>query len=163
VPSYRIRPATAEDVGFLTDVVFTATQAQGRFPDGLDEQQWRTDFAQWTREQLLGEVPESTTSVIEVDDEPAGRLRIVATAGSIELAGIQLLPGFQRHGVGTAVIEGLKAQAAALGIPVDLDVEKDNPDARKLYDHLGFIQVGETEQEYKLRWGPPAGGGRGAC
>ena len=159
MPSYRIRPATAGDVGFLTDVVFTATQAQGRFPDGLDEQQWRADFAQWTREQLLGEVPESTTSVIEVDDEPAGRLRIVATAGSIELAGIQLLPCFQRHGVGTAVIEGLKAEAAALGIPVDLDVEKDNPGARKLYDHLGFIQVGETEQEYKLRWDPPAGGG----
>jgi ribosomal protein S18 acetylase RimI-like enzyme len=74
-----------------------------------------------------------------------------------------LLPGFQRHGVGTAVIEGLKAQAAALGIPVDLDVEKDNPGARKLYDRLGFIQVGETEQEDKLRWGPAAGGGRGAC
>jgi hypothetical protein len=55
--------------------VFTATQAQGRFPDGLDEQQWRTDFARWTREQLLGADPDSTTSVIEVGDEPAGRLR----------------------------------------------------------------------------------------
>ena len=65
----------------------------------------------------------------------------------------------QRHGAGTAVIEGFKAEAAALGIPVDLDVEKDNPGARKLSDHLGFIQVGETEQEYRLRWDPPAGGG----
>ena len=96
--------------------------------------------------------------MIEVDDEPAGRLRIVATVGSIELAGIQLLPGFQRHGIGTAIIEDLKAQAAVLGVPVVLDVEKDNPDARKLYVHLGFTQMGETEQEYKLRWAPPAGG-----
>jgi len=158
VLSYQIRPATAEDVGFLTDVVFEATQAQGRFPDGFNAQQWRTAFAQWTHEQLLGEDPDSATSVIEVDDEPVGRLRIVSTAGNIELAGIQLLPGYQRHGIGTAIIENLKAQAAALGIPVDLDVEKDNPDARKLYDHLGFIQVGETEQEYTLRWGPPARG-----
>jgi ribosomal protein S18 acetylase RimI-like enzyme len=158
VPNYRIRPATAGDVGFLTDVVFTATQAQGRFPDGLDEQEWRTGFAQWTREQLGGEDPDSTTSVIEVEAEPAGRLRIVATAGRLELAGIQLLPGFQRHGVGTAVIEDLKAQAAAQGVPLDLDVEKDNPEAHRLYVHLGFTQVGETEQEYKLRWSPPAGG-----
>jgi ribosomal protein S18 acetylase RimI-like enzyme len=139
-------------------VVFTATQAQGRFPDGLDEAEWRTGFAQWTHEQLGGEDPDSTTSVIEVDDEPAGRLRIVATAGSIELAGIQLLPGFQRHGVGTAIIEDLKAQAAALGVSLVLDVEKDNPDARKLYVHLGFTQMGETEQEYKLRWASPADG-----
>jgi len=58
VPSYRIRPATAGDVGFLTDVVFTATQAQGRFPDGLDEQEWRAAFAQWTRGQLGGEDPD---------------------------------------------------------------------------------------------------------
>jgi len=158
VPSYRIRPATAGDVGFLTDVVFTATQAQCRFPDGLDEQEWRAAFAQWTREQLGGEDPDSTTSVIEVGDEPAGRLRIVATAGYLELAGIQLLPGFQGHGIGTAVIEDLKTQAAALGLPVDLDVEKDNPGAHRLYIQLGFTQVGETEQDYKLRWSPPAGG-----
>jgi ribosomal protein S18 acetylase RimI-like enzyme len=80
-------------------------------------------------------------------------------AGSIELAGIQLLPCFQRHGVGTALIEDLQAQAAAQGIPVDLDVEKDNPGARKLYVHLGFTPVGETDQEYRLRWAPPAGAG----
>jgi ribosomal protein S18 acetylase RimI-like enzyme len=53
-----------------------------------------------------------------------------------------------------SVIEGLKAQAAAVGIPLDLGVEKDNPQARKLYERLGFRQVGETEQECKLRWNP---------
>jgi ribosomal protein S18 acetylase RimI-like enzyme len=156
VPNYQIRPATAQDVGFLTDVVFQASQAQGRVPDGFDEKQWRAAFAEGTREQLRGAVPGCTTSVIEVDGEPAGRLRIISTADGIELPGIQLLPGFQCRGIGTAIIEDLKARAAALGIPVGLDVEKDNPGARRLYDRLGFIQVGETEQEDKLRWGPPA-------
>jgi hypothetical protein len=33
-------------------------------------------------------------------------------------------------------------------------VEKDNPDARRLYDRLGFVQVGETDREFKLRWNP---------
>jgi ribosomal protein S18 acetylase RimI-like enzyme len=79
-------------------------------------------------------------------------LRISRTADCIELSGIQLLPGVQRRGIGTAVIEDLKAQATAAGIPLDLDVEKDNPDARKLYERLGFVQVSETETECKLRW-----------
>jgi ribosomal protein S18 acetylase RimI-like enzyme len=154
VLSYRIRPATTEDVGFLADVVFEATRAQGRLADAFDEQQWRHRYTEWTTEQVRGEVPDSTTSVIEVDDERVGRLRITRTDGYIELSGIQLLPDFQRHGIGTAIIEDLKAQAAAAGIPLDLSVEKDNPDARRLYERLGFFQVGETEQEHKLRWTP---------
>jgi ribosomal protein S18 acetylase RimI-like enzyme len=154
VLSYRLRPAIAEDVGFLADVVIEATRAQGRLPNDFDERQWRKRFAEWTMQQLRGEIPDSTTSVVEVGNQRAGRLRITRTADYIELSGIQLLPDIQRHGIGTAIIEDLKAQAAAVGIPVDLGVEKDNPQARKLYERLGFVQVGETEQERKLRWDP---------
>ncbi len=152
--SYHLRPATAEDVGFLADVVIEATRAQGRLPDGFDERQWRQGFGQWTMEQVRVESPGTTISVVEVGDERIGRLRITRSDGGIELCGIQLLPGFQRHGIGTAIIEDLKAQAAAAGVPLDLGVEKDNPDARKLYERLGFVHVGETGEEWKLRWDP---------
>jgi GNAT superfamily N-acetyltransferase len=154
VLSYHIRSATADDVGFLTDVVIETTRAQGRLPDDFDEQEWRRRFGEWTAEQLRGEISESTTSVVEVDNEQAGRLRVARTSDHIELCGIQLRPAIQRHGIGTAIIEGLKAQAGAVGIPVTLSVERDNPDARKLYERLGFVQIGEDEQEYKLRWDP---------
>lgn len=155
--NYRIRPATADDVGFLTEVVIEATRSQGRLPIGFDERQWRARFGELTLKQVRGEVPGNTTSVVEVDSERVGRLRVSLEADYIELCGIQLLPGVQRHGIGTAIIEDLKAQAAAAGIPLDLAVEKDNPDARKLYERLGFTQVGETEQECKLRWNPRPG------
>jgi ribosomal protein S18 acetylase RimI-like enzyme len=154
VLSYRLRPAIAEDVGFLADVVIEATRAQGRLPNDFDELQWRKRFAEWTKQQLRGEILDSTTSVVEVGHQRAGRLRITRTADYIELSGIQLLPDFQRHGIGTAIIEDLKAQATAVGVPVELGVEKDNPQARKLYERLGFVQAGETEQELKLRWDP---------
>jgi GNAT superfamily N-acetyltransferase len=154
VLSYRIRPAIAEDVGFLADVVIEATRAQGRLPGDFDEREWRNGFAEWTMLSLRGEIPGSTTSVVEVDNQRAGRVRITRTAGCIELSGIQLLPEVQGHGIGTAIIEDLKAQAAAVGIPVDLAVEKDNPQARKLYERLGFVQVDETEDECKLQWNP---------
>jgi GNAT superfamily N-acetyltransferase len=154
VVSYRIRPATADDVEFLADVVLDATRAQGRLPRDFDERQWRERFGTWAMEQVRGEIADSTTTVVEVGNERVGRLRIARTADCIELCGIQLLPRIQRQGVGTAIIEDLKAQAAAAGIPLDLGVEKDNPDARKLYDRLGFIQIGETEQESRPRWNP---------
>lgn len=127
--SYHIRPANAEDIAFLTDAVVEATRAQGRLPNDFDERQWRKDFGEWTMEQIRGKIPDSSTSVVEVDNERIGRLRITRTADHIELCGIQLLPGIQRQGIGTAIVEDLKAQAAAVGIPLELDVEKDNPDA----------------------------------
>jgi ribosomal protein S18 acetylase RimI-like enzyme len=154
MPRYRTRPATADDVGFLSDVVIEATRHQGRLPDDFDEKQWRTAFGEWTMEQVRVDAAESGISVVEVDDRRVGRLRVTRTDGYIELSGIQLLPDFQRHGIGTAVIEDLKAQAVAAGIPLDLSVDKDNPQARKLYERLGFLPVGETEEEYKLRWKP---------
>jgi ribosomal protein S18 acetylase RimI-like enzyme len=144
----------AEDVEFLTDVVIEATRAQGRLPNDFDERHWRKRFAEWTTQQLRGEIPDSATSVVEVGNQRAGRVRVTRTADYIELSGIQLLPDIQRHGIGTAIIEDLKAQAAAVCIPLELSVEKDNPQARKLYERLGFVQVGETEQECKLRWDP---------
>ncbi len=152
--SYQIRPATAEDVEFLADVVVQATRAQHRLPDEFDEEQWRAGFGEWTLDELHGAIPDSVTSVIEVCNRRVGRLRVVRTAERIELCGIQLLPDIQRQGIGTAIIEGLQAEAVVACIPLDLDVEKDNPDARRLYEHLGFTQLGETAEEYKLRWNP---------
>jgi GNAT superfamily N-acetyltransferase len=154
VLGYHLRPATDQDVGFLADVVIEATRAQGRLADDFDEPHWRAGYQQWTLEHIRGEEPDSTTSVIEVHNERAGRLRITRTARYIELSGIQLLPGVQRRGIGTAIIEDLKAQAAAAGVPLELAVEKDNPDARRLYERLGFLQVGETGDEARLRWQP---------
>jgi len=158
VLSYHTRPATAEDVSFLADVVVEATRAQGRLPNDFDERQWRKGFCEWTMEQVRGGVPDGATSVIEVYNERVGRLRIARTADYLELCGIQLLPYMQRHGIGTAIIEDLKAQAAVAGIPLDLGVEKDNPEAGKLYERLGFVRIGETEQEFRLRWNPAPGG-----
>jgi ribosomal protein S18 acetylase RimI-like enzyme len=152
--AYRIRPATLADAAFLADVVLTATAAQGRVPDGIDVPAWRRAFIEGTEQQVRGEVEGSTTSVIEVDDRPAGRLRVIRARDRIELPGIQLLPDAQGRGIGTAIIEDLKAEARAAGVPLHINVEKDNPRARRLYERLGCLQVAEDEEEYKLQWRP---------
>lgn len=152
----RLRAATEGDVAFLTDVVVLATQAQGRWPEDADEASWRAGFADWTRQQVRGEVSGSTTSVVEVDGVPVGRHRVVRGEGQVELAGLQLLPAYQGRGIGTALVRAAIAEAEGAGQPCRLSVEKDNPRARALYERLGFVLTGEDGREHHLeRRSPP--------
>ncbi len=147
MPTVFVRPATEHDVLFLTDVVVVATRAQGRLPDDFDEPEFRAGFAEWTREQVRGEVEGSETSVIEIEGERAGRLRVVRAPDHHELAGIQLLPAHQGHGIGTHLVEQFLVEARGAGLPARISVEKDNPRARALYERLGFARVDETETD----------------
>ena len=146
-----IRPATEADVAFLTDVVIEATAEQGRLPDDFDEVDYRAGFGAWTADQVNGDGSGSSISVVEVDGEAAGRLRVVRRDGLVEIAGLQLLPAHQSHGVGRTVVETIVAEARAAGVPVELGVEKDNPRARVFWERCGFGYVGEDESEHRLR------------
>ena len=146
-----VRPALLSDVAFLTDVVVEATYDQGRFPDDFDEVDFRTGFAEWTAEQVRGEVDGSSTSVVEVDGLPVGRLRVVRRPDLVEIAGLQLMPEHQSRGVGRTVVDDLVTRARADGLPVELGVEKDNPRARSFWESCGFAYVGEGEGEHRLR------------
>jgi ribosomal protein S18 acetylase RimI-like enzyme len=42
-------------------------------------------------------------------------------------------------------------EAAAAGVAFELEVEKDNPRARALYERLGMRLVGESETDHHLR------------
>ena len=156
MPTVFVRPATEHDVLFLTDVVVVATRAQGRLADDFDEPEFRAGFAEWTREQVRGEVEGSETSVIEIEGERAGRLRVVRAPDHHELAGIQLLPAHQGHGIGTHLVEQFLVEARRAGVPARISVEKDNPRARALYERLGFAPVDETETDDVLEAAGPA-------
>ena len=150
-PSLHVRPATDGDVTFLTDVVVVATRSQGRLPDGFDDAGYRAGFAERTREQVDGAIEHSTTYVIEVDGERAGRLRIVRAPDHWELAGIQLLPAHQGRGLGTHLIEQFLSDARAAGLPAQISVAADNREALRLSERLGFAEVGRTDDEIRLQ------------
>ena len=147
-----LRPATEDDTALLTEVVIAATRDQGRVPADFDEASFRVRYEAWTREQLTT----GDTSVIEVDGEAAGRLRVVRTPERIELAGIQLLPRFQSAGHGRRILDDLQQEARDRGVPLDLGVGHDNPRARAFYERAGFVLVGTNETEHLMRWEAPA-------
>ena len=159
-PSVHLREANGHDVGFLTDVVVVTARAQGRLPHDFDEPAFRAGFAEWTIEQVRGLVPHSSTYVIEIDGERAGRLRVVRAPDALELAGIQLLPAHQGHGLGTYLIEQLVVEAHDAGRPARARVERDNPRALALYRRLGFTEkgaeAGTEDDEIVLESPPPA-------
>jgi ribosomal protein S18 acetylase RimI-like enzyme len=143
----HLRPATLEDVAFLADVVITATCAQGRFPHDVDMVEYRAGYEDWTRETILGAIPDCTLCVIVYDGCPVGRLRVVRTPTSITLAGIQLLPAYQNQRIGSTLIEQLKHEADLNHVPLFISVEKDNPRAQRLYERLGCRIIGQDGQE----------------
>lgn len=143
-----VRAATLSDVEFLSQTAYTV-HVQGR-PDLSPEDKagWIEGFRADTRDHVLGKVADSVTYVIRAGSERVGRLRVVRPSDRLFLAGIQILPDYQRKGIGTAIITTLLLEAAEKKVPVELNVSKDNPDAERLYTRLGFRRNGEDGHDY---------------
>jgi ribosomal protein S18 acetylase RimI-like enzyme len=147
-----LRTATLDDAGFLADVVIRATLAQGRFSSDIDLAEYRAGYEAWTRETVLGNIPDCTLSLIELDGLPVGRLRVVREAHAITLAGIQLLPEHQNKRIGSTLVTQLQGGATLKDIPLQLSVEKDNPNALRFYRRLGFVLCGESDGARDLKY-----------
>ncbi|MDN5724590.1 MAG: GNAT family N-acetyltransferase [Propionibacteriales bacterium] len=143
----RLRRATTSDVEFLADVVLLSNEIRyARGPD-WDPDTFRAGLVEDADDQVAGGPENSITYVITIDRTDVGRARIVTTDTHVEIAGLQVLPDFQNHGIGTAIIGQVTKTAAAADLPVTLDVETDNPGARRLYERLRFEPVGPITQD----------------
>jgi ribosomal protein S18 acetylase RimI-like enzyme len=142
------RPATLDDVDALVQVLC----AIAGLPAGHVRGRLEEDFRHDALEQVRGEITDSITYVICVDDARVGRLRVVRTTAYIEIAGLQIDPARQSQGIGTAMITGILDEGRRTGMHVELDVNKENPDAERLYTRLGFRRIGENGKDYRMRW-----------
>lgn len=138
------RAITLADVDDIVDVLCAVADNPGM----------AADFRHDALEQARGEVADSITYVILLDDHKIGRLRVVRTTGGIEIAGLQVHPDWQGRGAGTAVINSILREGQRAGLPVELDVDQDNLGAQRLYARLGFERVGTTDQDYRMRYVP---------
>ena len=158
-PAWSLRPATYDDGPLLANIAMTAAKDQGLWPamTPAEETEWLEGFADWSRDSVDGP---DRLEVIEVDGVSMGRLRTQRdhlTVGGMRvprvgLSGIQLLPAYQRRGIGTAVIHLLQEEATGSGGVVELGVEQRNSGARRLYDRLGFVPIGQEGDEDIMRW-----------
>jgi ribosomal protein S18 acetylase RimI-like enzyme len=151
-----LRPAAPADRDFLLRV-YASTREEELAMTSWDEGQKRAfleaQFAAqdaWYRERYPG----AALDVILADGVPAGRFYVHRREREIRLMDIALLPAYRGRGIGSSLLNGLFAEAAAAGKTVTIHVEAYNP-ARRLYERLGFTQIGEHGIYHLMEWRPP--------
>jgi GNAT superfamily N-acetyltransferase len=86
-------------------------------------------------------------------ERPIGRLYIERRTDEMRGIDIALLPEYRRAGIGTAILQGLLAEAARDGKPFRIHVEKFNR-ARRLYERLGFTTLNDDGAYCFMEWRP---------
>ena len=148
VPAYYLRPATREDTRRLFEIHRASMYELVDRVWGWDEADQEERFRDY-----LASSP--GLQVIEVEGEVAGFVHVVSSPDEITIVDIELAPAYQNQGIGSAIMQATLAEARHRGVPVTLKVLKVNPEARRLYDSLGFVHVGETAAHDLLRIDPP--------
>ena len=106
----------------------------------------------WTRSQLSGILPMAgvflTLAVDRRSNEAVGFSLIRTVADESELLLVAVSPAFQRHGVGTALLEHFMRHAREDAVTrVHLEVRDGNP-AIAMYREAGFSPVGRRRNYY---------------
>jgi len=140
--SSSLRPVSADDEEFLLRVyASTRTEEMALVPWNEEQKQTflRMQFdAQ--RASYQQQFPEAEYHVI-----------VERSAENILLIDIALLPAFRNLGIGSRLIEDLKAEARASERLLWVDVEFFNP-AQHLYHRLGFEKIDEIGCYWRLEW-----------
>ncbi len=113
----------------------------------LENASFETDA--WSPDTMRAELASANAHYLVAFDagdegELAGYAGLLAPPGSGEadIQTISVAPGFRRRGLGRMLMLALLAEALSRGARfVFLEVRADNPNARALYETLGFEQV----------------------
>lgn len=147
---WALRPATAADDHFLRQV-YAGTRADELALTDWDAARREAFVALQYRAQAAhyqAHWPDAQRSVIVAWQggvaQDAGRLWLHQRADSIHVLDIALLAAFRGQGIGTGCLQHLMQQAEAGGRALTIYVEAGNP-ARRLYDRLGFVPVGQPQ------------------
>lgn len=151
-----LRPAGPEDEQFLLEVYASTRAAElAQIPWAPDQLQAFLKMQLRARDQAYRMYYAGLDdSVILLNNQPVGRLLVVRGDEEMRLADIALLPARRRAGIGTRLVRELSEEAARRGLPLRLQVEKSNPEARRLYERLGFATTGETDTHYQMERQP---------
>ena len=88
--------------------------------------------------------------IVVFEGSDVGLLQVVDEGGHMVVGKIELLPGFQRRGIGSVLMGRILDEARARQVPVRLQVLRTNAPARRLYERLGFVMSGETETHFQM-------------
>ena len=132
------RPATEADIPFLFALRRATMDAHLRAA-GADTSD------RYHRERLMYKF--EWANILVLDSESVGLLKVVKEPPIWEIVQIQLVEKLQGRGIGGFLLQQVIAEAATAKCDTRLSVLKSSP-AKRLYESLGFVVVGEDEHEY---------------
>lgn len=146
-PPYALRPATDSDYEYLyrlneATMRVYREQAYGPWEESVE------------RRRLADHFQPDSTRILVIDGRDAGMIDVRAGETSVNLANIRIAPEYQRRGFGSRILRGILEDAHREGRSVMLSALKVNP-ARRLYERLGFMVVGETATHFMMEARPP--------
>jgi GNAT superfamily N-acetyltransferase len=145
-----LRPETEADDAYLLALYATTREAElEQVPDWSAEQKHAFVAMQFNaqRHHYRTAIANVAFDVITRGDVPIGRLYTREGETMLHIVDILIDPAERGAGIGAALLESLAAQAHAAGKVLSIFVESYNP-ARRLYERLGFVQVGEPQGFY---------------
>ena len=78
-----------------------------------------------------------------------GTFEVVKNIDHFHLGEFYLLPQFQRQGIGSTLLQQVLNEATIEGLPVRLEVLKNNP-VQSLYKRHGFVISGQREHHFLM-------------
>ena len=139
---YSLRQATRDDYTFLYQLHAATMREYVDATWGWQEE--------WQQEYFARKFDPQNRQIIQIENQDAGVIAIEHRVEELYIALIEILPVFQRHGVGTSIIRQLINSAHSKGLPLTLHVLKTNHPARLLYERLGFTMVKDEDIRYKM-------------
>jgi len=99
--------------------------------------------------------PNAAFLIVQLDEQPIGRLYVDRSGPCVLVIDIALLPGHRGVGIGGRLMQDVLSEAAAAGKTVQIHVEHNNP-ALRLYGRLGFHEIENKGIHYLMEWSPEA-------
>jgi GNAT superfamily N-acetyltransferase len=157
LPGISLRPIRADDMAFMR-ALYASTREDELAPVPWPpeaKQQFLDQQFDFQHRHYHAEFPQAEFLLILDAGEAIGRIYLERTASPWNLIDIALVASRRRHGIGSALISELLAEAREQASAVELHVESFNA-ARRLYERFGFRMVEQQGVYDLMRWTQPA-------
>lgn len=148
-----LRPARPDDEPFLYEL-YCSTRDEDLAAEELNSPQQQMLL----RMQFIGQqhsykaqYTRADHDIILLDNVAIGRVMVERGDQEIRGVDIALLPAYRSTGIGGVIIQDLLDEARRAGKPFRIQVVRTNR-ARRLYDRLGFREIGDTGTHYVMEW-----------
>jgi ribosomal protein S18 acetylase RimI-like enzyme len=139
-----LRPAAQSDFDFLFHLVCITMKEYVAAARGWDEAKEKEIFTRYF------DFSTYQISVIVLDGNDIGYLKIDRMEREIFLANLHVHPDYQNRGIGSRILKSLLEEATQQqGVSVSLKVLKVDHAARRLYERFGF-SIEEAAEDYYL-------------